>query len=308
MAMLAYIQISRKCNQNCVFCSSPSNGKMMDAEKAKESVNEFVKEKQDGIIWTGGEPTLHEQLPEFIRYACEKGIRSSMVTNGQKIADIEYFKTLIDAGLEQLHLSLFSYKPKVQAFLSRKEDSYENIIKTIENAEKLNFPISINTVINKYNSDHLSETIKFIITNYPHIRHFVWNNIDALMIPKDEPVKSVARLNDFELELYKAMKMIDDSGRSFRVERVPLCYMADYAQFSTEARKIVKEEKRCINFLDEKEKIKQTEWQYDKADCCSVCTYNEICAGLWQMDVDYFSEELYPVFLDPEDVRKKILE
>lgn len=308
MANLGYIQITRICNQECLFCSNPSTGKIIGVDEAKKTVDDYVKMGYAGLIWTGGEPTLYPHLAELIRYAKNKGIHSRLITNGQKISDFKYFKKLADAGLDHVNISLFSHRPKVQALLTKKKDSFKNIIAALKNAEKLGVIVNINTVINRYNSDHLSELVKFIVKEFPFVRHFVWNNMDPLMNRASKNIDTIPTLNGFELELHRAMKFLEQNGRTFRVERVPLCYMAEYGDRSTETRKIVKEEERSVHFLDDpRGRIRQTEWRHGKADCCEVCKLNGICAGLWQMDKYYFSKELYPVFIDPEIIKKKIL-
>jgi hypothetical protein len=103
------------------------------------------------------------------------------------------------------------------------------------------------------------------------------------------------------------MRFLEETGRTFRVERVPLCYMAEYPHCSTETRKIVKGESRTVYFLDEKGVVHQTEWRYGKADACRACRADSLCAGLYEMDASYPSADLYPLFTDPEDIRRKIL-
>ena len=46
------------------------------------------------------------------------------------------------------------------------------------------------------------------------------------------------------------MRFLHKEGRTFRVERVPLCYMTEFAHCSTETRKIVKGEERVGDKLD----------------------------------------------------------
>jgi MoaA/NifB/PqqE/SkfB family radical SAM enzyme len=306
MANLGYIQITRVCDQECVFCSNPANQRLIKAEEAKKIVDKYKKSGYDGIIWTGGEPTLYPFLAELIAYAKKKKISSRLITNGQMTADFKYSKSLVDAGLGSVHVSLHSHIPSVQNYLSSNKRSFANIVKTIENLKKLGVETQIITVINKKNAGHLSRTVEWIIKKFPHIRHFVWNNIDPLMNRASENSFIIPRLNDFELELKKAMDILCASGGTFRVERVPLCYMADYAECSTETRKIVKEEERSVHFLDKKGLVRQTDWQHGKTDCCKVCLVNKICAGLWQMDKYYSSKELYPLFIDPKKIISKI--
>jgi hypothetical protein len=84
----------------------------------------------------------------------------------------------------------------------------------------------MNCVINKYNEDHLDKTTKFVIKNFPKIMHFVWNNLDPQMMI--ETKASLATLPNFDIaskSLIKALKFLESSGRTFRVERFPLCFM-----------------------------------------------------------------------------------
>lgn len=309
MANLGYIQITRICNQKCLFCSNPANGRVIDFHEAKEAVDDYIARGYQGIIWTGGEPTLYPRLAELIAYAKERGIHSRIITNGQKMADLKYFKKLVDSGLEHVNISFFSHKPKIQNFLAQKSDSYRHIIKTLHNAQKIGVITHVNTVINTYNADHLSDIVKFVVKKYPVVNHFIWNNIDPLMNRASKNVNTIPTLNDFEPELFKAMKFLDENGKTFRVERVPLCYMLEYAYRSTETRKIVKNEERIVHYLDDtKGVLRQTQWAYRKAECCAICTVKDICAGLWQMDVYYSSKELYPVFVDSDTIRKQIVD
>ena len=73
------------------------------------------------------------------------------------------------------------------------------------------------------------------------------------------------------------MRMLAETGRSFRVERVPLCYMTEYAHCSTETRKIVKSEERIVHFLDNKGTVRQTEWGHLYAEVCEGCSVRSIC-------------------------------
>ena len=115
------------------------------------------------------------------------------------------------------------------------------------------------------------------------------------------------RLSDFELSLHRALTMLERSGRSFRVEKVPLCYMTDFAWASTETRKIVKLEERVVHFLDEKQTVRQTSWDHLYAETCASCTLRPICGGLFNRGNGYDPAELYPVFVPLESIVERIL-
>jgi len=310
MANLAYIQISRVCNQECRFCSNPANGLIRTFKETKRLIDGLVNLGYDGIIFTGGEPTLCDDLGLILEYCKKNRINSRIITNGQKLSDYYYLEYLCDSGLKHINLSIFSLKSQVQSFLSSNINSLDNIIKALDNLSKIKIiNVDINTVINKYNANHLSYNVKYLVRNYPFINHFIWNNLDPLMNKASINKDTIPRLNDFELELYLSMQYLKNNGRTLRVERVPLCYMIDFAEFSTETRKIVKNEERLVYFLDGKGKVRQNKrsaWFYEKTECCQHCLMDSICAGLYQMDKYYSSKELFPIFLDKDKIIEKI--
>lgn len=308
MANLGYIQVTRQCNQECRFCSNPPTKNTLGYAEGIKEVQHFMRDGYEGVIFTGGEPTLSEDLPKFIQYCTKNGMTCRVITNGQKIADMDYLKKLIAAGLKHLHVSLYSVKPDVQAFLTQKKDSLKNILKALENIKNIGaISVDVNTVICKYNAGHLSENVKYLVLEFPFIKHFVWNNLDPLMNRAAENPDTIPRLVHFEVELKKAVQILIEKGKTFRVERVPLCYMEGFEYASTETRKIIKNEERAVFFLDEKGLICQKTFTYGKAACCNVCTLNGICAGLYEMDKYYSSSELYPVFRSTEKIRKMVL-
>jgi MoaA/NifB/PqqE/SkfB family radical SAM enzyme len=308
MANLGYIQMVRHCNQNCGFCSNPETPFFHNMEQIEQIVGDFVSRDYYGVIMTGGEPTLSPILPEAIAYARKHGLHVRMITNGQKLADWDYCKSLADAGLQHVHVSIHSHKHKLEDFLTGTPGSLEWAEKALTNLGKTDIAVNINTVINRYNCDHLHENIEWFIQNFPYIRHFVWNNLDPSIGRATTNSYFTARMQDIEVSLSKAMRLLAESGRSFRVERVPLCYMTEFAHCSTETRKIVKSEERIVHFLDNKGTVRQTEWGHLYADACKVCSLRSICGGLFDRGNAYDPAELSPVFSDPKPIIQRIVQ
>ncbi len=284
MANIGYIQVNRHCNNACHFCSNPSNGKNISYEKWVEIIDDFIVRQYRGVIFTGGEPTLSPDLPRWISYARDVGIESRIISNGMMCASFPYMKKLADAGLELVHFSVYSWNPKIHDFLTDTPGSWKRLMLSIGNAIKLWVRVQINTAINHYNQSHLDITVQFLVKQFPQLQHFVWNNLDPLMMRKtDTALSTIPDFAAFELPLRRAMQYLESSGRTFRVERVPLCYMRGYEHFSTETRKIVKDEERIVHFLDERNIVEQkSEWFiHDKAEACKSCDLNLICAGIW---------------------------
>lgn len=64
------------------------------------------------VTFTGGEPTLRDDLPELITYAEAKGMVSGLLTGGLKLADRDYLNTLLQTGLDHI---LFILQPDESA-------------------------------------------------------------------------------------------------------------------------------------------------------------------------------------------------
>jgi len=306
MAELHYIQVTRECNQKCRFCSNPASDSTISLSAAKRLIDGYVRIKAAGVIFTGGEPTLHPELDKMIAYARRKKLPPRVTTNGQKASNYAYLAGLQDAGLKHIHFSAYSHVAAVHDYLTRKKGSLEKLLRAIGNAGSLGLRTDINVVINKLNSRHLHRIVENLSKKFPFVAHFVFNNMDPGMDRVVEDPSTIPVLSDFEASLARAMRYLDSTGRTFRVERVPLCFMAEFSHCSTETRKIVKAEGRNTYFLDEKRMVKQTVWQHDKSGRCASCGLSCICAGLYKMDVHYSSAELCPVFTDPNLIKRRI--
>lgn len=91
------------CNFHCPYCQNPE---LVDPKKIKNqpiiSQAEFFKfldQRKDfleGVCITGGEPTIHSDLFNFVKKIKQKGFLVKLDTNGSKP---ELLKKMIDAGL-----------------------------------------------------------------------------------------------------------------------------------------------------------------------------------------------------------------
>jgi hypothetical protein len=100
------------------------------------------------ITFTGGEPTLREDLPTLIAYAEKVGQVTGLLSDGLKLADKEYLHSLLQTGLDHLLFILQPENPASWQALETilPEDLYttvhltvtpENVSKSGETLEKL---------------------------------------------------------------------------------------------------------------------------------------------------------------------------
>ncbi len=90
-----------KCTFRCGFCHNVdlvTGWEKLDTIDEREALN-FLKDRKkwlDGIVITGGEPTVHRDLPDFIRKVKELGYLVKLDTNGSNPYMLE---DLIKEGL-----------------------------------------------------------------------------------------------------------------------------------------------------------------------------------------------------------------
>lgn len=302
MANIGYIQVNRHCNNACHFCSNPSNGNNITYERGIELIDDFITRGYKWVIFTGGEPTLSPDLPKWLAYTKEKWIENRMISNGMMCSNPVFMKKLADWGLELVHFSVFSCYERVHDFLSDTPGSWKKLMMSITNALNNGVRVQINTVINHYNQNHLDKTVKFLVRHFPQIRHFVWNNLDPEMMRKtDTAWSTLPDFDGFRDSLKKAMDFLSENHRTFRAEKVPLCYIRWYEWSSTETRKIVKDEERIVHFLDFRETIHETQWDHGKPDACKTCDLNSICGWIYEREKYYHFVKVYPQKLSPEE-------
>ncbi len=308
MANIGYIQAVRHCNHFCGFCSNPPTPFFHTLETMKALVDDFVRRRYYGVILTGGEPTLHPELPAVIGYARNSGLHVRLITNGIRLADRAYAQELADAGLHIAHVTIYSTRPDVEEAMRGVPDTLEPAFAAVSNANAAGIVVNSNCVITKLNADHLDETIQDWIANHPYVPHFVWNNLDvAIGRAQSNRDTFLHKLADCEASLGRAMKLLDDSGRTFRVEKVPPCFMGEYAWASTETRKLIKGEERLVHFLDSQQSVRQTLWDDVYGEVCQDCSLREICPGVYSQGNGYSTDELKAVEIDPMTIVQKVI-
>ena len=317
MRKAANLQLTRECNNECVFCSNPQFEKEFSLEEATKKIIELKKEGVNEIFLTGGEPTLVNFLSELIDYIIKQGINPKLITNGVKLSDKEFVKKLYNAGLREINISIHSHDEEIADKLSQKKGHFKKTLSGIRNAIDFGMDVQINSTINSLNCKYLEDYVRFFIENFSGINHFIFNNLDPgnadgiLKSRAGENSWIVPKFVDFELEIQKMVKILKKHNKTFRIENIPLCYMPGFEEFSTETRKIIKGELYICSFIQKgaMNKIKTTNPLKSniKLDVCDVCNLNSICAGIQKEYIDiHGSKEIFPVFINPKKIVDKI--
>ena len=162
------IAITDRCNLQCVYCKSADTkyrpdyiNDTLSADDIKFLIKAFAENgiKKIKFVGGGGEPTLHPNLPDFIKYARDCGIRDiSLTTNGTTLVRIA--QKLKDSGLTSVNVSIDSLKQYKYHAVTRNGNLNE-VLTGIDSCLRLGMKVKINCVaINDFNDNEIIDFIQ----------------------------------------------------------------------------------------------------------------------------------------------------
>lgn len=104
-----YIEITNVCNKSCSFCPGTARApRFMSIEELAVVLDKLSPYTNYVYFHLMGEPLLHPDLPEFIRYARSRGFNPMITTNGSLLS--ECADALLGCGLYKINISLHSFE------------------------------------------------------------------------------------------------------------------------------------------------------------------------------------------------------
>jgi radical SAM protein with 4Fe4S-binding SPASM domain len=113
------------------------------------------------IIFTGGEPTLREDLPELVAHAEGRGQITGLNTNARRLADPDYVKRLVDAGLDHVQITVESADADIHNQMVRAK-AFEQTIRGLQNALATRLFVMTNTTMLRDNAASIPATLDFL--------------------------------------------------------------------------------------------------------------------------------------------------
>ncbi|MBN1682005.1 radical SAM protein [Candidatus Bathyarchaeota archaeon] len=225
--MLANIDLTNRCNQNCPICFANSEAAGYVYEPTFEQIREMLvilRDQKPNPVWvvqfSGGEPTIHPKIFEIISMAKKFGFRYTIVaTNGLKIAaDINFTKQLKSSGLNIVYLQFdgMTPEPYIQA---RGYNALPIKLKAIENLKEADLPTTlVPTVVKGVNDDQLGAIIDY-----------GFKNLDVVKSVNFQPVSFTGRIDKNDLDAMRVtvsdiMTLTEDQtdGRILRSDWLPI--------------------------------------------------------------------------------------
>ncbi len=156
-----HVCVGYSCNNNCMFCMEDDRSARYERLRAQtpEDVRRMMALDPDAreVMFTSGEPTLHPELPEYMRMARDLGFPTvGLITNGRRLAYKPYARELLEAGLNHVLISIHGPNGKVHDMLTRSKGAFVQAVAGLANLASLKaeFPdlmVHTSYVVNRYN-------------------------------------------------------------------------------------------------------------------------------------------------------------
>jgi len=173
-ACLAVVEVTDDCNLSCSYCfaSSGPGG----AHRSTEEIRALLDTVEDAggrpIQFSGGEPTVRDDLPELVERARQRDIDHVEVnTNGIRLATEEgYAQRLADAGVTAVYLQFDGLTSETYEQI-REVDLVDEKYAAIDACREADLPVVlVPTVVPDVNDHEMGDIVRFALDNRDVIR------------------------------------------------------------------------------------------------------------------------------------------
>ena len=183
------LAVTYRCDINCNVRTSRTMSEM-STETWFKVIDALYTLGIPHIIFTGGEPTLRDDLGKLISYTQQTGLVSGLETNGRKLRDNTYLNHLLEAGLDHIQIAVESHDEEIHEKITGVNGSWQETIHGLKNTIATPVYTISNTTINQYNADDILETIDFL--HDLGLTQFACNNMlysdEITNVPKELPL------------------------------------------------------------------------------------------------------------------------
>ncbi len=317
-----HICFGTHCNNNCVFCMEEDRAarsrrfQRIDRAAAVEIMSSATTRNE--VMFTAGEPTLREDLPQLARAAKELGFAQvGMITNARRLAYRQYLDELLDAGINYILVSIHGHTSKLHDGLTRTPGAFDNVVAGLGNivaARREGRPLRFvtTTVLNRRNLPTVGELIEFLLGFAPD--QIVFNAIQPLGRGETYFKQLVPRYSEMVTGFAAALERFETVPEGVLLLDIPRCvtrvlpaaavgFVERHSHFEPETEVLDAVSGAATpSETDGKdgELVLVTKEQLDQAlrtmgpDCPKCLYYNE-CDGVWRKYADeYGFEEFRP--------------
>ncbi len=171
---LGIIEVNSNCNMDCPLCFSEARpGFSLTLEEVEQMLDDLVRTEgnPEVVQFSGGEPTIHPQIIDFVRAAKARDIPFVMInTNGKRIAHDNRFLDQLNEVRPSLYFQFDGFEPETYRILRGDSKVIDEKLRALDRLAKIGLNVTIVPAIERGVNEHeVGKIIEFAI-QHPAIR------------------------------------------------------------------------------------------------------------------------------------------
>ncbi len=160
--MSVCLELTYRCNEKCIHCyidDFRDCGKELRLRDYVRIIDELAEMNCLSLLITGGEPTLHPDFLEIVRYAQKRRMLVNLYTNGLAI-ESDMLDELIELRPNSISFSFYGGTPAVHDGITGIQGSFEKSMRTLLLVKARGIDVFIKTVVMKQNVHDYENLLK----------------------------------------------------------------------------------------------------------------------------------------------------
>jgi 7,8-dihydro-6-hydroxymethylpterin dimethyltransferase len=171
---LGIIEVNSACNMDCPLCfSEASPGFSLTLEEVEQMLDDFVRTegKPEVIQFSGGEPTIHPQIIEFIGAAKRRNISFVMInTNGKRIAHDDRFLEQLNEVRPSIYFQFDGFDSETYRILRGEPSILEEKLRALDRLAEIGLSVTLVPAVERGVNEHeIGKIVDFAI-KHPAVR------------------------------------------------------------------------------------------------------------------------------------------
>ena len=177
-ACLGIIEVNSVCDMDCPLCfANASPGFSLAMEEVEEMLDGFVRTegRAEVVQFSGGEPTLHPRILDFVRAAKARDIRFVMVnTNGKRIARDDGFLAELAEVKPALYFQFDGFEPETYHVIRGEPDLLPQKLRALDRLAEVGLDVTLLPALERGVNDHEVGAIIDFAIKHPAVRGIVF--------------------------------------------------------------------------------------------------------------------------------------
>lgn len=288
------LNVGFTCNNNCRFCYLTDDEKKSGDRNTEEIKDDLLLYRKKGVVdvaFSGGEPTIRDDILELVSYAEGLGFDGiEMVTNGRMFYYPSFCLKIVESGANQFVVTLVGHKAGIHDHLVRVEGAFDQVIAGIKNLKELEQRVIIKSTITKQNYRLLPQLVDLLEKMgvdqvqlvFPLITGTAYENRHDVVPSKSEVIPF----------LHEALDRASNCNMPIMIKAYPFCFLQGYERFHHS----LYIPKGYTPYRNVAGRLTKLCGEPIKGPMCGKCRYDLVCEGPWKEYPELFGwDEFKPI-------------